>query len=82
MPFMRKLGKELRDCLQKAPSWWRDVRVHPDLAIAIRHKTLNVYSKGQSIFQVRSTAGTLVAETHYKYLLDEAKPEYRSFKNG
>ena len=80
--FTRGLGRELLDCLQKERSWWRDVTEHPKLAIAVRNEYLNVYSNGQSIFKVTVKSGGLVAETHYKYLLDEAKPEYRSFSNG
>jgi hypothetical protein len=55
---------------------------HPSLAIAIRHKYLNVYSNGQSIFRVRQRNGFLVAKTHFKYLPDRARPEYRSFVDG
>jgi hypothetical protein len=80
--FRRELGDELLDCFQKAPSWWRHVTEHKSLAIAVRYKYLNVYSNGQSIFKVTQKSGSLVAETHYKYLLNEATPEYRSFRNN
>jgi hypothetical protein len=78
---MSLLGEELRNRLQREP-WWADVKEHPRLAIAIRRGYLNVYSNGQSIFKVAMRNGDLSAETHYKYLLDEATPEYRSFRNN
>jgi hypothetical protein len=80
--FSKELGEELRDCLQRETTWWPDVKKHPDLAIAVRNKYLNVYSNGQSIFKVGTRSGNLWAETHYKYLLSQATPEYRSFRNN
>jgi hypothetical protein len=80
--FGKGLGEELRNCLQREATWWADVKKHPDLAIAVRHKYFNVYSNGQSIFKVSMRSGDLWAETHYKYLLEKVTPEYRSFRNN
>jgi hypothetical protein len=80
--FSRGLGAELLARLQNERVWWPDVTAYSKLAIAIRHNYLNVYSNGQSIFRITTKFGDLVAETHYKYLVDEAKPEYRTFSNN
>ena len=80
--FRRGLGADLRKCLTEDRKWWPDVREHADLAIAVRDKYLNIYSRGQSIFKVKQRDGTLRAETHYKYLVDRADHEYRAFREG
>jgi hypothetical protein len=80
MEFKRELGSDLRSLLKEA-DWWQDVVKDERLAIAIRYKYLNVYSKGQSIFKITQRDGALLAETHYKYLVDRAKPEYRTFSH-
>jgi hypothetical protein len=80
MPFQRGLENSFIDLLQRE-NWWGDVRVHPELAIAIRNGYLNVYSNGQSILMVSCTNNSLKGHIHYKYLVNVAKPEYRSFKN-
>lgn len=77
--FKRGLEDKLINCVKNETSWWREVVEHPNLAIAVRHKYLNVYANGQSIFKISQKSGTLVAETHYKYLVDRAAPVYRSF---
>ena len=82
MAFKRGLGVDLLDCLLNGETWWQDVVKHENLAIAIRDKSLNVYSNGQSIFKITETRNVLVAKTHFKYLLDTAEKPYRSFENG
>lgn len=69
MTFKRGLEPKLLECLLKGETWWLDVMQHEDLAIAIRHRCLNIYSKGQSIFEVKARNNALVAKTHFKILL-------------
>jgi hypothetical protein len=49
--------------------WWRDVLAHPDLFIAVREESLNVYHRGASLFRVDFRHGAPVPVTHVKYLL-------------
>jgi hypothetical protein len=82
MAFRRGLGADLVSCLVKGESWWRDVVNNEKLAIAVRDKSLNVYSNGQSIFKITEKKKALAAKTHFKYLLDTTETPYRSFENG
>ncbi len=50
-------------------SWWRDVLAHPDLILAVRRESLNVYYRGASLFRVGFRQGQPVPETHVKYLV-------------
>ena len=50
--------------------WWRDILEDKELIIALRGKYLNVYWKGQSIFNVKFSSKELKVSTHEKYLLD------------
>ena len=65
-PFLDAL-----DILANAPegAWWRDVLAHPDLILAVRRESLNVYYRGASLFRVGFRQGGLVPETHVKYLV-------------
>ena len=51
------------------PNWWRDVLCHDDLLIAVRREGLDVYHRGQSVFQVKHVKGAVAANTHVKYLV-------------
>lgn len=53
-------------------SWWRDVLADPNLVVATRGRSLNVYWKGQSLFRASLIGGALVVTTHEKFLLDPA----------
>jgi len=59
-------------------SWWRDVLTRDDVFIAVRNKSLDVYYRGASIFQIRDVGnGTVKPNTHIKYLVrqQEARVE-------
>ncbi len=47
------------------------------LRLAIRNGYLNFYRYGQSIARVACVSGELIAEMHYKYVLDEPPPGLR-----
>jgi hypothetical protein len=62
---LRRLAKE------EGPNWWTEVLADDDLFIAVRDEKLDVYRRGQALFQVFCTpAGVVYADTHPKYLLD------------
>lgn len=61
--------------------WWRDALAHPDLLIAVRRRSLNVYYRGASIFQVVDNDGQPVPNTHFKYLVRQ-RQDYVSLKAG
>jgi hypothetical protein len=44
------------------------------LRVAIRNDYLNFYRLGQSVARVACVSGELIAEVHYKYVLDEPLP--------
>lgn len=50
--------------------WWADVLADPTLVVAVRGTSLNVYWRGQSLFQVRAGPSGPTATTHEKYLTD------------
>jgi hypothetical protein len=66
------------------PHWFRDLlslwrpsghcRGEAGLRLAIRNGYLNFYRLGQSVARVYCVSGELVAEVHYKYVLDEPQP--------
>lgn len=49
--------------------WWRDALVHPDVIIAVRRDSLNVYHRGASVFLADLRDGRIVPKTHAKYLV-------------
>lgn len=65
--FMNRLAEEAA-----AGGWWRDVLADPKLLIAPRRTDLNVYWRGQALFNVRCSRGQLVVSTHEKFLVDPA----------
>ena len=66
-PFVDALRKEV-----DSEGWWRDVLADPTLVVATRGRSLNVYWKGQSLFQTFFVHGALRVSTHEKFLLDPA----------
>ena len=51
-------------------SWWRDVLLRDDVMLAVRHKSLNVYHRGGSIFRIKDWGNRAVPpKTHVKYLV-------------
>jgi hypothetical protein len=82
--FKRGIGRKFVEALQalsKVDGWWRDVLLDDKLIIAVRDECLNVYWRGQSIFRIVMKGGSVVAETHPKYLVDPAMSKLVSF-NG
>ena len=49
--------------------WWLDVLAHPDLILAVRNESLNVYHRGASLFRVTSRQGRPIPASHVKYLV-------------
>jgi hypothetical protein len=72
--FLRHLNAEY-----ERGGWWRAIASDTNLFIAIRDRSLNVYSKGASLLRLWMEGEQLVGETHYKYLLrpDAPKPNVR-----
>ncbi|WP_342147996.1 hypothetical protein [Methylorubrum sp. SB2] len=65
--FVKRLAEEAA-----AGGWWRDVLADPKLLIAPRRTDLNVYWRGQALFNVSCPRGQLVVTTHEKFLVDPA----------
>lgn len=73
MSFERAIDGTFIECLARESErggWWADVLKDPNLTIAPRGKTLNVYWLGQAIFNVSCPGGDLRVSTHEKYLID------------
>lgn len=73
-PAYRGLSDAFLDTLERLVDephggWWRDVLAHPDLILAVRRESLNVYHRGASLFRIDFRRGRLVPVTHAKYLL-------------
>ncbi|HUN95276.1 MAG TPA: hypothetical protein VMU69_03430 [Bradyrhizobium sp.] len=57
--------------LEKAKGgWWADVLADDTLFVALRGTYVDVYSRGQRLFQVREATAGLNVETHEKYLIN------------
>lgn len=85
--FHRHLSPEFLDALealvdQPEGDWWRDVLVHPDLFIAVRNNSLNVYYRGASIFRIVPEEDRPVPETHVKYLLRQRQAYVKMAVDG
>lgn len=65
--FIKRLAQEAA-----AGGWWRDVLADPRLLIAPRRTDLNVYWRGQALFNLSCPRGQLVVSTHEKFLVDPA----------
>lgn len=59
------------EALAQAPhgGWWADVLADPDLLLAVRNRSLNVYYRGASLFRITPLSEGIGAETHRKYLV-------------
>lgn len=74
-PSHRGLSDAFLDALdqladdQERGRWWRDVLAHPDLILAVRRESFNVYYRGASVFRVDFRHGRPVPLTHVKYLV-------------
>ena len=71
--FVRGLSPDFIYALEqlaKKESWWKDVLADKQLIIGIRKEELDVYWRGQSIFNVDFKGGRINVTTHIKYLLD------------
>lgn len=65
--FVNRLAEEATKS-----GWWRDVLADSKLLIAPRRTDLNVYWRGQALFNVSCPRGQLVVSTHEKFLVDPA----------
>lgn len=63
-------------------AWWADVLADPDLLLAVRDRSLNVYHRGASLFRVTLSHGTVAAETHAKYLVRQRQTPVRLDQDG
>jgi hypothetical protein len=66
--------------LAKQQGWWRDVLADPSLIIGIRNERLDVYWRGQSLFNAHFEAGDVKVDTHVKYLLDPDRADRVALK--
>ena len=59
------------EALAHAPhgGWWADLLADPDLLLAVRNRSLNVYYRGASLFRITPSSEGIAAETHRKYLV-------------
>lgn len=85
--FDRALSSDLIEKLQtewhsKTGGWWRDVLEDPNLVIAPRGNSLDVYWRGARLFHVSSVGSFLSISTHEKYLLDPALKGQVSMQDG
>lgn len=75
VPAYRGLSDAFLDALdqlvddENGGRWWRDVLLHPDLILAVRRESFNVYYRGASLFRVEFRQGRPVPFTHIKYLV-------------
>lgn len=78
-PFLAAL-----EALAVAPqgAWWADVLCDPDLPLAVRDRSLNVYHRGASLFRVAPAGGGVTVETHAKYLVRQRQALARLGPNG
>ena len=71
--FRRHLSEPFVAALEKAThsqSWWQEVLSDRDVIVALRNEYINVYYRGQSLFNVGFSDGRILATTHPKYLID------------
>jgi len=74
--FRRGLSQPFVDALRdeyEKDGWWRGMADHPDLFLAIRDDSLNLYYKGNSVLQLAYARDRLVGRTHYKYVLNPSE---------
>jgi hypothetical protein len=76
--FVKKLKEEY-----ERDGWWRKIVSDPELFVAIRNESVNVYYKGNSLLRLTLEGERLAGTTHYKYLLrPELKNSYIRLKDG
>lgn len=78
-PFLAALK-----ALATAPhgGWWADVLADPDLLLAVRDRSLNVYYRGASLFRITPAGAGVSAETHVKYLVRQRQALTRLGQDG
>ncbi|RVU14181.1 hypothetical protein [Methylobacterium oryzihabitans] len=78
-PFLAAL-----EALATAPhgGWWADVLGDPELLLAVRDRSLNVYYRGASLFRITPAGGGVAAETHVKYLVRQRQVLTRLGQDG
>lgn len=78
-PFLAAL-----EALADAPNgaWWADMLADPDLLLAVRNRSLNVYYRGASLFRITPASNGVSAETHVKYLVRQRQAMTRLAADG
>lgn len=78
-PFLAAL-----EALADAPNgaWWADVLADPDLLLAVRNRSLNVYYRGASLFRITPSSEGVAVETHVKYLVRQRQAMTRLAAEG
>lgn len=78
-PFLAALA-----ALAQSPDggWWADVLADPDLLLAVRDRSLNVYHRGASLFRITLVGEGVAAETHVKYLVRQRQALTRLGPDG
>ena len=70
----------------KKNGWWKRIVDDGQLFIGIRKNRLNVYFNGGSVLELWRAKGEFVGETHFKYLINQARKSTTSphikFTNG
>ena len=83
----RSLGKPFLAALEALAhephgGWWADVLADPDLLLAVRDRSLNVYHRGASLFRITPAGTGVAAETHAKYLVRQRQALTRLGPDG
>lgn len=83
----RSLGKPFLAALKALAhepqgAWWADVLADPDLLLAVRDRSLNVYYRGASLFRITPAGAGVAAETHAKYLVRQRQTLTRLGPDG
>ena len=77
--FVEKLNEEYE---KKEAGWWSQFVDDKELFLAIRHNAVHVYYRGCRLIEVVRRNGTIVANTHYKYLLRPDMEKYVEVEDG
>lgn len=84
--FQRGLGDPFvaaLNALYARGGWLKALFDDPELFVAIRGESVNVYCQGQSLAELRFDGRSVVGRTHYKYLLrDGLTPEMVTSVDG
>jgi hypothetical protein len=76
------LDPALIDALNAPTSWWRRFAEDPELFVAVRDGSVNVYSRGASLLKLSLRDGRLVGQLHPKYLLRPDADGYVEVRDG